>query len=106
MKMNEILYVVLAFAVGIMLGALFFGGLWFTVKKAVGAKIPALWFFGSLLVRASITLIGFYVISLGSWQMLLVCLLGFIAARYIIMLIMRPKKEQQLQINKEISHES
>ena len=43
-----------------LLGALFFGGLWWTVRKGVSSTQPALWFFGSLLLRTSIALAGFY----------------------------------------------
>ncbi len=39
---NETIYMILAFVAGLALGTVFFGGLWFTVKKAVTAKIPAL----------------------------------------------------------------
>jgi hypothetical protein len=40
--MNETLLMILAFIAGIALGIIFFGGLWFTVKKIVAAKMPAL----------------------------------------------------------------
>ena len=82
--MNEILYMILAFIAGMALGMFFFGGLWFTVKKAVTAKIPAIWFFVSFFLRVSIVLIGFYYISSGSWQRLIVCVLGFIIARFVV----------------------
>ena len=45
--MNEPLSLVLALITGVVLGAIFFGGLWWTVRKCVSAKQPALWFFGS-----------------------------------------------------------
>jgi F1F0 ATPase subunit 2 len=82
--MNEILTIVPALVAGILLGAMFFGGLWWTVRKGVSSTRPALWFFGSLLLRTSLTLAGFYVISDGHWEKLLVCLLGFIMARLIV----------------------
>ena len=47
--MNETLSLVLALVAGVLLGAIFFGGLWWTVRKGVSSKQPALWFFGSLL---------------------------------------------------------
>ena len=46
-------------AAGVLLGAIFFGGLWLTVRKGVSSKQPALWFFGSLLLRMSIVLSWF-----------------------------------------------
>ena len=58
--MNETLTLVLALVTGVLLGAIFFGGLWWTVRKGVSSERPALWFLGSLLLRTSITLTGFY----------------------------------------------
>jgi F1F0 ATPase subunit 2 len=82
--MNEILSLVPALAWGVLLGAMFFGGLWWTVRKGVSSTRPALWFFGSLLLRTSLTLAGFYVVSDGQWERLLVCLVGFTIARPIV----------------------
>ena len=104
--MNEILFMVFAFMAGIVLGIIFFYGLWLTVKKAVTAKIPALWFVGSLVIRTAIIVTGFYYISQGNWQGLLICLLGFITARHIVKRLISQKKENLLQLKKEVSHES
>jgi len=104
--MNEFLYMFLALATGLALGAIFFGGLWLTVKKAVTSKVPALWFLVSLFFRVGVTLIGFYVISLGSWERLLICLLGFVIARSIVIRITKTYDEKQSLLKKEVSHES
>ena len=82
--MNETLSLVPALVTGVLLGAMFFGGLWWTVQKGVSSKRSALWFFGSLLLRTSIALAGFYFIGRGHWERLLVCLLGFFIARLIV----------------------
>lgn len=79
----------LAMLEGVMLGAIFFGGLWWTVRKAVTAKHPALWFFGSILLRMCIVLPGFYFILGDSWLDLLAGLLGFIAARLVVVRLTR-----------------
>ena len=104
--MNEILYMVLAFIGGLVLGTLFFGGLWLTVKKSVTSKIPALWIFGSFFLRAGVTLIGFYYISLGSWKRFLICVVGFIAARYIVIYLTKSNEEKLLKLKKEVNHET
>jgi F1F0 ATPase subunit 2 len=104
--MNEIVYMILAFIVGLLLGTIFFGGLWFTVKKLVTSKIPALLFLGSFILRVSITLIGFYYISTGSWQRLLICMAGFIIARYSVIYFTKSNKEKQVLLQKEVSHET
>jgi F1F0 ATPase subunit 2 len=83
MTMNEMLTLALALGAGGGLGAMFFGGLWWTVQKGVSSKQPALWFVGSLLLRMIMTLVGFYLVSGGDWKRLLACLLGFVIARFI-----------------------
>ena len=82
--MNETLSLVLPLVTGILLGAMFFGGLWWTIQKGMSSTRPALWFFGSLLLRTSIALAGFIVMARGHWERLLLCLLGFIMTRLIV----------------------
>ncbi len=82
--MTDALRLVLALVTGLLLGAIFFGGLWWTVRKGFASKQPALWFVSSLLLRTSIALAGFYFISRGHWESLLVCLLAFVLARVIV----------------------
>ena len=84
----------LALAAGVLLGAIFFGGLWWTVRKGVSSKRPALWFFGSLLLRMSIALAGFYFVRGGHWERLLLCLLGFVLARLVVTWLTRPPVEK------------
>jgi len=91
--MNDTLSLVLALVTGALLGAMFFGGLWWTVRKGVSSKRPALWFFGSLLLRMSITLAGFYFVSSGHWERLLLCLLGFVIGRLIVTRLTRAEKK-------------
>jgi F1F0 ATPase subunit 2 len=93
MTMNETLTLVLAWVAGGVLGAIFFGGLWWTVRKGVSSQQPALWFFGSLLLRMSIALAGFYFVSGGHWDRLLACLLGFVIVRFILTRLTGPPVE-------------
>ncbi len=102
--MNETLRLAPALMSGILLGAIFFGGLWWTVRKGVSSQRPALWFFGSLLLRMSIALAGFYFVSGGHWERLLVCLLGFVTARPIVMRLTRPPVEPRNGPAKEACH--
>jgi len=101
--MNETLTLVLAWVTGVLLGAMFFGGLWWTVRKAVSSRQPALWFFGSLLLRMSIALAGFYFMACGHWERLLVCLLGFVMARLIVTRLTRAA-EKRTHLAQEVSH--
>lgn len=82
--MNEWLVGFGTLAVGALLGGLFFGGLWWTVRKSLASPRPAVWILCSLLLRVGITFVGFYWISSGHWERLLLCLLGFLMARQLI----------------------
>ena len=102
--MNETVTLVLAWVAGLLLGAIFFGGLWWTVRKCVAAKNAALWFLGSMLIRMGIVLAGFYFVGRGDWQRLVICLLGFIIARFIVMRLTRTLIEPPHSAAKEASH--
>jgi F1F0 ATPase subunit 2 len=101
--MNETLRLMVALVTGLLLGTMFFGGLWWTVQKGVSSKRPALWFVGSLLVRSSIALAGFYFIARSHWQRLIVCLVGFIVARFIVMRLSR-SAEKPTYLAQKVSH--
>lgn len=92
--MDEMLTLVLAGVAGVVLGAIFFGGLWWTVRKGVLSKRPALWFFGSLLARVSIALTGFYFVSGGHWDRMLTCLFGFLMTHFIVTRLTGPPVKQ------------
>jgi len=101
--MNETLAMALAMVTGVLLGAIFFGGLWWTVQKGVSSKQPALWFFGSMLLRTGIVLAGFYFIARDHWERLLVCLLGFVIARLIVTQLTRAA-EKPICPAQEVGH--
>jgi F1F0 ATPase subunit 2 len=82
--MIELSPVLLALAAGLVLGAVYFGGLWWTILRSIGSRLAALWFFVSLLVRTAVAMLGFYLVARGSWERLVVCLAGFVVARFIV----------------------
>ena len=102
--MNEMTTLVGVCLAGGVLGGIFFGGLWWTVRKGVASPRPALWFLVSLWLRMGLTLAGFYVVSSGQGQRLLVCLLGFIAARFIVTRLIAPSAEKQSRAAREAAH--
>lgn len=53
MTMNDVPPLALAWVAGMALGAMFYGGLWWTVRKGIRSQRPALWFLVSLLVRVA-----------------------------------------------------
>lgn len=92
--MNDPLSMILAGAAGMVLGAIFFGGLWWTIQKGVSSPHPASLFLTSALLRMAIALTGFYFVSGGQWQRLLACLVGFIVARLAVTWLTRNKQKE------------
>jgi len=103
--MNEAWMLVSALLAGGLLGAFFFGGLWWTVRKGVSSPYAALWFLLSMLLRTSIVLCGFYFILGENWQKLLAGLLGFVIARLIVTRLTR-LAQQPAKIAQEAGHAS
>lgn len=101
--MNEPLGLASALVAGVLLGGFFFGGLWWTVRKAVSSRQPALWFLGSMLLRTGIVLSGFYFVSEGDWKRLLASLLGFIIARLVVTRLIRAA-QQPGQLARKAAH--
>jgi F1F0 ATPase subunit 2 len=87
--MIEAPVLVLALLAGVMLGAIFFGGLWWTIRLGIASKWAAVWFLGSLLLRTAIALSGFYFVSQGDWRRVLACLFGFLIARFSVTMLTR-----------------
>jgi F1F0 ATPase subunit 2 len=54
------------------------------------------------LLRMGITLFGFFYASEGSWQRLLICLAGFIAARFLVLLVTKKVDQKQLELQKNV----
>jgi len=88
--MNELLDFAPALVVGLVLGAMFFGGLWWTVRLALSSRWAAHWFFGSLLLRTGILLAGFYFACGRDWRRWLVAVIGFSLARVLVSRLTRP----------------
>jgi len=75
---------VLAFVVGLVLGALHFGGLWLTVQRVSSVENPALLVFASMLGRMALVGLGFYLVASGSMPRLFAALAGLLVARTIL----------------------
>jgi F1F0 ATPase subunit 2 len=91
--MNELPSLAYAVAAGILLGAIFFGGLWWTVHRCASSNRVALWFLGSALLRTCIVLLGFHFVLGDDWKRLLAGLAGFIIARLIATRLARAAEE-------------
>jgi len=94
--MNDISLGLIAWLGGVLLGTVFFGGLLWTVRKAMFSERAALWFIISLLLRMSVTLTGFYWLAGNDWQRLLLCLLGFLMARWMTTWLTRASSSKKV----------
>lgn len=73
-----------AFAAGLILGTVFFGGLWWTVHRLTVASRPSRLLWQSFALRFAIALAGFYAVTNGRGAALAVAVLGFLAMRELI----------------------
>ncbi len=79
--MRDVELITLALAAGMILGILFFGGLWWTVNRGLTAAVPALWFGLSSLLRVAVTGCALYFFARLGLPSLTACLCGFLIAR-------------------------
>ncbi|MEA5594036.1 ATP synthase subunit I [Rivularia sp. UHCC 0363] len=89
--MNYSMHLLLALTSGFAIGIFYFSSLWVTVRQLPTTQQPILLIIGSLLGRLSITILGFYLIMDGSWQLLLIALFGFVLARSILIRRWKPR---------------
>ncbi|MCA9017762.1 MAG: ATP synthase subunit I [Planctomycetaceae bacterium] len=81
---------------GAILGVIFFGGLWLTIRQLPKSRHPWLLFLLSALSRTVIALAGFWCVGIWlseaeRWQRMVACLLGFMIARYACTRQLRPE---------------
>ena len=67
---------------GIVLGCLYYGGLWLTVNRILHWRQPALGILGSLLLRLTLVAIGLYLLADGDWRRYMAALPGLLLARW------------------------
>ncbi len=87
--MSEAFFLILAWMAGLVLGSVFFGGLWWTVRRGVVSKQPEMLFMCSFLLRMGITVSGFLLVGREDWKRLVVCLAGFVMARLVVIWLTR-----------------
>ena len=90
--MIELLVWLLAALGGAILGLFYYAGLWFTLRRLPQQAHPALWVFGSFILRLAVSMAGFYFI-LGPDRnppRLGVALLAFIVARVLLTRRLQP----------------
>ena len=70
-----------ALGAGLVLGTVFFGGLWWTVSRGLTARVPAVWFGLSALGRMAVAVCGLYCFARLGLPSLIACLCGLLVAR-------------------------
>lgn len=104
MMTNDVVSLGISLMAGVLIGVLFFYGLWWTIRKLVRSDRPALWSLGSMVLRMIAALTGFHFVAQGSWERLLACFLGFILARMIVSRLTR-RADSRVYGEQELSHD-
>ena len=99
--MNEPLILAGSVLAGVLLGAFFFGGLWWTIRSSSPSQWSGMLFSASLLLRMAIAVTGFYLVSHGEWRKLVACLAGFLLARIAVTRLIRIPAEKSTRILEE-----
>jgi F1F0 ATPase subunit 2 len=86
--MTRLPVLLLDLTAGICIGLIFYGGLWWTVRR-IHAHAAGLWLMGSFLVRTIIALTGFYVVARDNGYAATACFAGFIVARILVTYVTR-----------------
>jgi F1F0 ATPase subunit 2 len=82
MTFVELLLYITAAGGGVVLGLVYFLGLWLTVKKVPGVRRPYLFLSGSFLIRMALVLAGFYVLLTYNWTYLILAMVTFLITRH------------------------
>ncbi len=89
--MNElILLAALPLAAGLVLGLVYFGGLWMTVRHVVHSRNPGTVLLASWLARTALVLGGLWLVSSGRLQAILAFMIGFLIARFMLIARLKP----------------
>ena len=81
--------ILISLAAGMLLGAVYFGGLWWTVARLPRARHPWLLVPLSAMLRTAIVMAGMWLVGIqlaetGQLMRIAVCLAGFLISRYLI----------------------
>jgi F1F0 ATPase subunit 2 len=79
--MSEPMWILISLITGLILGIVFFGGLYWTIRIGLTAKYPGLIFSFSFLLRTGVTLAAILWVSNGKPMRILTCLMGFVVVR-------------------------
>jgi len=90
---------VLGFFGGVLLGLVFFGGLYWSVQKLPTVKYPAFLMMASLLLRMAVLLTGLYFLMAGDIKNLLAAVAGVMVMKFVM--IARVQKKPNVPNERE-----
>ncbi|HSP46599.1 MAG TPA: ATP synthase subunit I [Clostridiaceae bacterium] len=79
----------IAFLAGILLGILYFGGLYVTVNHMKRTRHPALLMMGSFIFRMAVLLFGFYLLRNGGAYHMIIALFAVILVKFVMVAMVR-----------------
>lgn len=82
---------------GFVLGAVFFGGLWLTIRALPSARYPTALAVGSFWGRTAVMVAAFAFIFTRGWESALVCLAGFLLARLLMSRWLPPSQRRAME---------
>lgn len=82
---------------GVLLGIVYFGGLWWTVQRIEQDNRPVVILAVSFIVRMGLVLGGFFLISDGHVERLVVCLATFFLTRLFFVKRIQPTPERSVK---------
>jgi F1F0 ATPase subunit 2 len=89
------MYAIAALA-GILLGIIYFGGLWLTIQRMSQTDRPILLLMSSFVIRLGLVLAGFYLVSNGRLEFLAVSLITFFLTRFYFIRKIQPTPERRV----------
>lgn len=97
---SEIFFYLISLTSGALIGIFYFGGLYYSVNKALKISGGKLFLFLSFLIRAALALLGFYFFVSKGPLYAIIALTGFIVARQIIALKFNFKEKNVNKLEK------
>lgn len=82
---------------GIVLGVLYFGGLWLTITRIRMMKTPGVFLALSFILRTVLVIGGFYLITDGKLERLAVAMLAFFMTRFVFIKYFSPERNDERQ---------
>jgi F1F0 ATPase subunit 2 len=86
----------LSFLTGVIVGGLYFGGLWYTVRRLPTTRHPALLAVGSFTLRLALLLAAIYFLTTTHWSSVFSALAGILLARTLLIRRWGPEKRTEV----------